>query len=110
MISTVGHAHFDGLAVDAQKELAGFIRWSLVLPLQRAAQVLVCRDIQESCLRVVRCRWPVFATPEGRAEGHGLAAGRLALWIVGGASGLRINARERILFHEGLGIDELDGV
>src|SRR5438876_9851453 len=98
MISTIGHAHFDGLAVDAQKELAGFIRWLLVFPLQRATQVLMRRDVQESGLRVVRCRWPVFATPEGRAEGHGLAPGWLALWIVGGASGLRINARERVLF------------
>src|SRR5262245_65717904 len=103
MISTVGYAHLGALGIHAHKALAGFVYWRLVFPLQRATQVLMGWDVEEACQWVVGCRWPVFAAPQGRAEGHGLPFDRLALHIVGGTSGLRINTRERVLFHEGLG-------
>src|SRR5215831_1274558 len=110
MISTVSHAHLGALGVHAYKAFARFVGRCLVFPLQRATQVLMGRDVEESCQRVVGCRWPVFATPQGRTEGHCLTFDRLMLHSVGGASGLRIKTRERVLFHKGLGIDKLDGI
>src|SRR5438270_5125983 len=70
----------------------------------------MCWNIQETRLRTVCCRRPVFATPERGAEIDRLAHQQPTLWIVGRASSLGIDTRKHVLLDKGFGVNELDRI
>src|SRR5712691_8094141 len=63
MVGAWSYQQLGRVGVDAGVALPWFIGWSLGFALQRGALVLVCRNVQESRLGIVRGRWPVLATP-----------------------------------------------
>src|SRR5207247_1877491 len=94
--------------IDAEEQLAGLVGPGLAD--ERAAEVLVGRDIEVVRLRVVARRRPVLAAPESGTERNGGAGARLALGVVARAPGHRVDLREHLLGHERPGVDEPDAV
>ena len=76
---------------------------------QRAAQVLVGRNVEHARLGAERRRWPVLAAPVRRAEICALTGARLAGGVDVGTARDRVETAEGGLAHERLAFDEPDG-
>src|SRR5262249_39141608 len=110
VIGALPPAHRGLRALDAEIGLAGLVGIRLRLPHQRAAEVLVGRNIEVFRLRVVAGWRPVLAAPEPGAEGHRRARARLLLLVVARATADRIDLREDFLSDEWPSVHELDRV
>src|SRR5207247_3091317 len=108
VLRAVRDDHPDVLDLGAQPELALLV--GVRRAQERAAEVLVGRDVQISGLRIVGGRRPVLAAPQRRTEGDLLTRDRLLRLVVLGAARSRVELREHRLLDVGLGVDEADAV
>ena len=91
---------------NAHVELAGPIR--CLSAGQRAAQILIRRNIEQPSLGIVRGWRPVFAAPRRRTVLGPFAYARNFLGIILGAASLWIDTFEDVLTNEGLGFNEIN--
>ena len=104
----VGAVHHEDLGRSAGEPLAGDVLDFAAD--DGRAQVLVGGHVEVAGLRAVGGRGPVFAAPQRGAEGRRPVGAGLALRVVLGPAGHRVDGREHVLVHVGLGVDEGDGV
>jgi len=71
-------------------------------------EIIVGWDIEQTRLRAVGHRRPIFAAPQRRAELGVLPGPRLARGVDLGPAGLRVELHEHVLLYEGLAVDEID--
>ena len=106
VIRTLDIVHLDVGDRYAKPQVTRGIRH--VLADQRAAQIVVGRNVEQAGIRIVRLRRPILAAPQRRAEVDLFTYDRLVGFVVGRPAGVRIDAGEDVLADIFMGIDKAD--